>query len=353
MSETHTLAEQVTQLSALRDSGILSEEEFITAKQKVVSGPPPSLSPSTVTVTVSGEVLDVDDATAKVVQATAIDFPDQEATHAHPAPYVDLYPDVASLASVEITPNGIKIAMPTSGKADFCSHVGGLPSTFDKFRVATILMFLWCGSLIWSIAMVVGLLPLFMDDLIITLVLLAIVALHALVWFMVILPAFYAAFRSHMNKIEIELNTVADTLTYNTVPLPDFPIGVWGWTRFRKLQTERAALHSAVTLSKYGNLRTTKASEIAQLYVDTQTVYYTTSSGGRSSHSRHTKIHTAKAFKIKAVMKSGHDVEIGYCTAHDGKFVEQKLEEALGIVNQPVVGECNDVREYRGKTVIV
>ena len=319
MSETHTLAEQVTQLSALRDSGILSEEEFITAKQKVISGPPPSLSPSTVTVTVSGEVLDVDDATAKVVQATAIDFPDQEATHAHPAPYVDLYPDIRPVASLEITPNGIKIAIPTSGR------MGPRDAACYGAILPTSLMGVWCLSLVsCSTSILIPAQLSFSGDdpaRILIPVLVAVAALHALVLFMVILPAYYAGLRFCVNRIEIELNTVADTLTYDTVPLPDFPIGVCGWTRFRNLQTERAALHSAVTLSKYGNLRTTKASEIAQLYV--------------------CSLMRGQTFKIKAVMKSGHRVEIGV-RAINGKFVERKLEEALGIVNQPVVGECND-----------
>ena len=93
--------------------------------------------------------------------------------------------------------------------------------------------------------------------------------------------------------------------------------------------------HSSATLSLFGNKRTVKASEIVQLFIAATGV------GVVHEHTSIKRTWTAKLYQIRAVMRDGQDIEIGKITKSDGKWVERKLEDALGIVDQRVAGEMN------------
>ena len=89
--------------------------------------------------------------------------------------------------------------------------------------------------------------------------------------------------------------------------------------------------HSSATLSLFGNKRTVKASEIVQLFIG----------GEVQVHTSKRRTWTTMLYKIRAVMRDGQDIEIGKITKSDGMWVERKLKDALGIVDQRVAVELN------------
>ena len=333
---TQSLAEQITELSALRDSGILSEDEFVTAKQRVLSGPP--VPAAAVVNEARPQVAQAVVVPAPLAQpAIAYAFPTSKSggIRVHPAPSTTavvtdglgtIIPLPTQSSSLELTstPTGMKIVAP-------------LLADKSKLLIAFIMPIAVTVSIIGCVISII-VLDIFMPfaspcpngEFCAYEMMTALQCAMVAVLVLVAISLWYTALMNAVNRIEIELDISADTLTYSMLPLPQLPIGIGGLVHFLNIQKARKELRSGVTLSLFGNKRTVVASKIAQLFITMQLTV---------THSRH-RSWTTQLFKIKAVMKDGYVAEVGQCTRADGKFVERKLEEALGIVNQPVAGEC-------------